>query len=629
MKREQVKTVGVVGAGVAAAVAAWFFFLREPAPQPSAPTTEASASEASVSSGPLRWDWERERQGLLSLRGQVVNEAGEPVNDAVVVISTVPPTTTRTGADGRFSFDKLLGRTYELSARAGTMVGSDSRWRPGTTEPLVLQLRAGAAVAVLVQDEAKQPVRGAKLSLARQDEFGDRAPTALTGDDGKAILRGVERGWMVLEAEAPGFASASNTSKIEAALPDGGPSAEVILTLQRGVAVSGQVVDERGQPIAGARITFDAPHFRSWMGRGELAKTDGKGAFRFAALKPQQYTFRATDGEHVTSTSEPVQVGDQPVSGVRIIMKPGRAIVGSVVDDKGAPVPYVVVRSAPSPEHGAPPEFLKANAAASGSFTLRGLPLPTDSWTTSDGSGAFHFRGLPEGQFRIWADRRGAASAGADAKNSKLAKSGAPPLQLVLKPLGRILGKVVTTDGKTPALAEISLPDERPIITRDGSFVIDEVEPAEPDLLVRGPDFRDLKVSSVVVSAGQDTDLRALTVTRARRVTGTVIDAHKRPVVGARIEARGMFFSLSGEPPASLGEPSDHVRTTSDARGAFSLGGLSPAQTLQITAESPAGRSKEVSIEPGEGDPAPVTLQLRGPASGSGRATVNGKPGAK
>src|SRR4051794_6169481 len=66
-----------------------------------------------------RWQLDVDAEGALRLEGQVVDDTGHGVAGAEVTLGSVPPRTAKAEADGTFSFDKLVGRTYTVAARAG------------------------------------------------------------------------------------------------------------------------------------------------------------------------------------------------------------------------------------------------------------------------------------------------------------------------------------------------------------------------------------------------------------------------------------------------------------------------------------------------------------------------------
>jgi Carboxypeptidase regulatory-like domain len=731
MKRSHVGIAALVGVGlIAAAAAVWFFLLRAPAPtvasvkpapaqagsgdKPAAAEPTAQG-EALPESATREWEWDRDPVGTLRLDGQVVDATGEPVGDAMVMISTVPPAKTRSQADGSFHFDKLVGRTFSVSGRAGAMSGTTRIKLTRTSDPVVLRLRAGVTVAVLVNDEAGKPVRGAVVSLADEELFGDDALTATTDAAGKARLVGVESGWTAISARAAGYAEGQSIATIGEAPADGQPAAEVTIVLRRGVAVAGKVVDEAGEPIASASVHYETPGMQGFpTGGNASATTDARGEFRFAMLAPGQTTFTAFDGEHAKGFSKAIAIADQPVRDVVIVMKEGGTVSGAVVSRDGAEVPFATLRIAPHPdaEGGMREAFQSSRRMASdehGRFEIKGLPrarlqlraegeLATSAITevslaevprrdqlrvvldvegsiagvvvdehgdpvpevsvscfpditrgarldsfamtgsasaTTDGSGAFVVRGLAEGEYRLATARSGGGFGGfgSPGKSNARARTGDRNVRLVLASPGRVLGKIATGDGKPPELASVIVTGHMPVTTRNGAFSVGEIEPGRYDVTVRGPEFAERTLRDVEVKAGEDKDVGTITVVRGRRITGTVVDSAKRPVAGAKIRL-GEYLISSGSSSddgatRSIEEMQGVLTTTSDAKGTFSLGGLSALKTLRIAAETAAGRSLPVEVPAGEGDAAPVVLQLRAFGSIAGTVTIKGKPAGK
>lgn len=184
--------------------------------------------------------------GPLRLEGQVLDEADQPVGGAVVWVSSQPPRSTTTEADGGFLFEKLLPREYAVTARSGDLIGGPVMFRLGPEAgPLVVRLREGAALTIRVSDEASGgPVAGAVVHL---EEMGSNDLT--TRDDGLATFRGLGAGWSEVGVRAPGYAPASTFATI--GVP--GSSQELAVTLRKGARVSGKVVDDAGVAVPGAR----------------------------------------------------------------------------------------------------------------------------------------------------------------------------------------------------------------------------------------------------------------------------------------------------------------------------------------------------------------------------------------
>jgi len=114
------------------------------------------------------------------------------------------------------------------------------------------------------------------------------------------------------------------------------PTEGVDFVLQKGIEVSGTVVDARtGDPVTYCTVTtvaldvlvgiesgaFGMEEFppRFW-----LCQTDENGKFRLPHVAPGKYVLSATHAQHVPGESAEVVVEEEkPVTGVRIELQPG------------------------------------------------------------------------------------------------------------------------------------------------------------------------------------------------------------------------------------------------------------------------------------------------------------------
>src|SRR5688500_13309590 len=149
---------------VLALVAVWFFWLRdrgEKAAKPDAGSARSAAitpaakpPEQPATEEPRRgmspkWSLDVDREGPLTLEGQVVGPDGKGVAKAEVWLGSVPPRTTVSEDDGSFQFDKLVGRSYALSAKSGDLIGGPIMHKlTDKSDPAVLRVSEGAAVIV-------------------------------------------------------------------------------------------------------------------------------------------------------------------------------------------------------------------------------------------------------------------------------------------------------------------------------------------------------------------------------------------------------------------------------------------------------------------------------------------------
>lgn len=598
------------------AIAVVLFVRHRHEPGNAAPSPAGSSSRAKIdlkipTTTPTQSEWARDLdpEGPLRLEGQVLDEGGAGVGSAVVWLSSVPPQSTTTQADGSFAFDKVVGREYELTASAGERVGGPIPYRlTAKSDPVVIRIAAGAKVAVVVSGDDGQPIENATVKLA---DYGDSSAT--TARDGTATISPVRPGWVGLEVTASGYAPATSFGQVGSA----GATATIHVKLHKGIAVSGRVVDEAGKGIAKAKVTAGD---NSWMGLGASgeAMTDAKGEFSFPALAPGSQVLGAEDGEHAPARSLPVTVADRPVTGITITMKEGGSIAGKVVDTKGAAVPYATIRVAAA--RGNAMEMApgrQAVADAKGVFEVRGLvrgkiqvratsedaaskladfdlapkpalkdlslvldetgtiagivvddagkPVPevqvaaiadyfaTERVTlagvqsaTTDGAGAFTLRGLPDGSYRLRAVR-GSSSMRAWESTGTAAKPGDKNVKITLQSPAVLVGKIALDGGAAPKLANIQLGFHPATPANpDGTFRVEDLEPGSYDVRVMGPEFAQLTKSDIKLEAGKTTDIGTLTPMRGRRLTGRVVDASGTPVAGATVTVGKTLFSMEG-----------------------------------------------------------------------------------
>lgn len=121
--------------------------------------------------------------------------------------------------------------------------------------------------------------------------------------------------------------------------------AEFVIDMEPGHRIRGRVVDDKGRPVKGARVSFGRG--RQPFGDGDQTETDDGGRFALDTLPPD-----ATLSFWKGGFSE-IQDRKLPIDGdaeVEVAMAPSAAILGKVVDAKtGRPIPSFLVQITFSP----------------------------------------------------------------------------------------------------------------------------------------------------------------------------------------------------------------------------------------------------------------------------------------
>ena len=323
--------------------------------------------------------------GTLRLEGQVLDSEERPVAGAEITLGSVPPRKTKSGEDGAFAFDKLVARRYRLAARsAAGVAGPLSTRLTASSDPVILKLSAASSAQITVRQGKQRRV----ASQVRVELRGLSTLVENTGADGVVTFTGVVPGRYEAIASKVGFAPQRAWLRV----PGDGALAKAELVLRAGAGVQGQVVDEAGKPIRGARVIYAGASewAQSADARLDAVTSNDAGEFSFPALPRGSFRFEARHRGFAPGSSELVTLdGVTETTGVKIRLTMGAKLTGVVVSKAGEPQASARVR----------------------------VGVKTDSWSWdrprqayTDDNGAFSIDSLPRQPLEVVAVHESAAS---------------------------------------------------------------------------------------------------------------------------------------------------------------------------------------------------------------------------
>lgn len=249
------------------------------------------------------------------------------------------------------------------------------------TAPTATAAASSQMLFHLVDADTTEPLAGAKLHLFYMFEDGrGKVVKAATDGHGDVEVNIPEPPYRALNlfVTAAGHVPKVTSWGFRRSMP-----AEYTMKLERGVSIGGQVVDEKGQPIAGAKIQIDGlgndPTLAEniQFGPDAAVKTDANGQWTCDMIPRgfEQVSMLVTDKEHA-ETNVTVRPSTPEANKLVITMPAGFFVKGTVEDSHGNPIEGATVRQVRLNEENEHNE-------------------------KTDSSGAFDFKSMPSGELTL------------------------------------------------------------------------------------------------------------------------------------------------------------------------------------------------------------------------------------
>lgn len=484
-----------------------------------------------------------------TIAGKVVETATRrPIPGAVVwggdlpmALPIAPP--VRTGEDGGFQLaipGFLPGANLQVVA-AGYQPSRRQYAPAQATRPVAVTLERSASLAGIVVDPEGRPVAGATIESSPPPKQAVSSRwslfSAISRRDGRFVLTGlIPRGTYEVSVISEGFARTTVTARTA---EPGKAMPEVRIVMDPGRILSGRVVDEEGQPVAGAELRLSAD---VWERR--RASSDATGRFVFKGLDPGIFSLLVKAKGHPQIHRPDVEIPtERTATDLGDVVLPDEVVIeGRVTDTQGRPLEGADVKAsrAPGPhnrlELGRRPVFQTFPSATTG----------------------------PDGMFRLGELKAGdsldLSVQHPDHMAARLPGVKVPtaePLRIELRKGRTLSGRVVGTEGEPVAGAALSQSRGSRLhgsTDPEGAFHIGGIEPGSVDLRVTAKGYRPKVLEGIVIPEEKDPESLEITLGRSVPVEVRVLSTDGEPLAGEWVQAN----------PETSPEASQDLRETHD-----------------------------------------------------------------
>ncbi|MBX7258733.1 MAG: sigma-70 family RNA polymerase sigma factor [Candidatus Hydrogenedentes bacterium] len=321
-------------------------------------------------------------KGGLAIEGRVVDVDGKPVQGAEITCYARNLEKAYTDVNGIFRVTGLEDREYMVAAEnPADPSRTETRIRAGTLDAEIVLKRCGQLTGRVLADDTGEPLTNFTVSLLRGKS--DITSDMLFGSgrshesiDGSFSYDKRSAEITTVAVWAPGYAPAWKHIEIQA-----GARTNIEFRLTPRPPVSGIVVNEAGEGIAGAYVYFVIDVSTDSLERAAAARTDSEGKFTVDSLP--------LDVTRLYAYQEGYGVGKTALSGENRIVLPAQATIDGVVHQDGTMENLVV--DVCCPENRSLP-YVRQSISPAGTFLLTGLSAGALKISVHPNLGDHHIR---------------------------------------------------------------------------------------------------------------------------------------------------------------------------------------------------------------------------------------------
>jgi uncharacterized GH25 family protein len=525
------------------------------------------------------------------IRGKVSGADGKPVAHATISVNGWP--LAQSGDDGSFTVPHAPQNWRTFIARSGDRVAVVTNRGAATYE---VKLRPAATLTGSARStKGDGPVAGALVMLTRSDEQSSIV-TSVTDAKGRFTIDGLPAGEYGATLQHPAYLSRS----IRILLAEGASASRVLPALPL-ARLSGRVIGEDKQPIAGARVG-------ALMMQRLFTFTNAAGGFtvRIAGTGPMGRSPEVTVSKqgYATARYGPISVAPgENKSGVTIVLPSGFPLDVKAVDRDNKPVAGVAVGL----------QRWNDDAGASKS-PVSCRENDREHCRATDANGVMHFQ-LSESKY----DVQITGDTVVTRRMTVMLNARSSPLVVSLERGVEISGRVTYTDGSLVSDASLHVRSDSGTVPvqADGTFVIQNAVAGKTTLVAEIPGNPPIQSVSKQVTAPATGVV--LMLTRNGRIEGRVVDKSSQNPLPA--------FQLTVIAPVGGRRTQPHSFNSDD--GSFSLD-VEPG-LVDVAVDAPGyvrALSSGVKIEEGKSTTG-IELQLDHGGKITGRVTSGGQPVAE